>query len=75
MIGELLRAYAIGSFDQAFEKKREQGLVRGEPGDAPDAPYRREHLFATNIERLLAAELGVDWAVYEAYVDSLGIKP
>jgi hypothetical protein len=66
---------AIGNFDQAFEKKREQGLVRGEPGDAADSPYRREHFFATNMERLLAAELGVDWAIYEAYVDSLGIKP
>jgi hypothetical protein len=65
----------IGSFDMEFEKKREQGLVRGEPGDAPDSPYRREHFFATSLERLLAAELGVDWAQYEAHVDSLGIKP
>jgi hypothetical protein len=66
---------AIGSFDMAFEARREQGLVRGEPGDAPDSPYRREHFFATNIERLLAAELGVDWPVYETYVDALGVKP
>ena len=65
----------IGDFDMAFEKNREEGLVRGEPGDAPDAPYRREHFFATNLERLLAAELGVDWETYEADVDSLGIKP
>jgi hypothetical protein len=66
---------AIGSFDMAFEKKRERGLVRGEPGDARDAPYRREHFFATNIERLLAAELGVDWELYETHVDALGVKP
>src|SRR5207237_9118850 len=66
---------SIGSFDMAFEEKRERGLVRGEPGDAPDAPYRREHFFATNLERLLAAELGVDWPIYETYIDSLGIKP
>lgn len=66
---------AIGAFDMEFEHKREQGLVRGEPGDAPDAPYRREHFFATNVERLLAAELGVDWAIYETYADSLGVKP
>jgi hypothetical protein len=59
----------------AFEKARESGRVSGEPGDAPDSPYRREHFFATSLERLLAAELGVDWAVYEAHVDSLGIKP
>jgi hypothetical protein len=65
----------IGRFDMEFERKREQGLVGGEPGDAPDAPYRREHFFATNVERLLAAELGVDWEIYETYVDSLGIRP
>ncbi len=66
---------AIGNFDMEFEAKREKGLVTGEPGDAADAPYRREHFFATNVERLLAAELGVDWAIYETYVDSLGIRP
>lgn len=66
---------AIGSFDMDFERRREQGLVTGEPGDHPAAPYRREHFFATNVERLLAAEIGVDWAVYERYVDTLGVKP
>jgi|KBSSwiStaDraftv2_1062776.scaffolds.fasta_scaffold00213_23 hypothetical protein len=65
----------IGAFDMRFEEMRERGLVVGEPGDAPEAPYRREHFFATNIERLLAAELGVDWAEYERHVDGLGIKP
>ena len=66
---------AIGAFDMEFEKKREVGLVAGEPGDAPEAPYRREHFFSTNLERLLAAELGVDWPIYETYVDALGVKP
>lgn len=65
----------IGRFDMEFERKREQGAVTGEPGDAAEAPYRREHFFATNVERLLAAELGVDWPIYETYVDSLGIRP
>lgn len=32
----------------------------GEPGDDPACPYRREHQFAMNIERLVAHELGVD---------------
>jgi hypothetical protein len=31
-----------------------------QPGDEPDAPYRREHEFATDIERLIARELDVD---------------
>ena len=65
---------AISEFDIAFEQSREHGQVLGEPGDDPRAPYRKEHFFATNLERLLAAELGVDWFAYERLVDGLGIK-
>lgn len=64
----------ITEFDVAFEQLRERGLVTGEPGDRPDSPYHREHFFATNVERLLAAELDVDWFEYDACVESLGIK-
>lgn len=65
---------AISEFDIRFEHSRAQGLVTGEPGDHTNAPYRREHFFATNLERLLAAELGVDWFEYDRDVDALGIK-
>jgi len=65
---------AITEFDIGFEESREKQLVKGEPGDHPHSPYRREHFFATNLERLLAAELGVDWFEYDQYVDALGIK-
>ena len=44
----------------------------GEPGDAKDAPYRKEHFFATTIERLIAAELNVDWNEYEKTNMSIG---
>jgi hypothetical protein len=64
----------ISQYDVRFEQARERGEVHGEPGDAADSPYKREHFFATNLERLLAAELGVDWATYEHHVDSLGVK-
>jgi hypothetical protein len=60
----------ISDFDIHFEKSRVEELVRGEPGDAPESPYRREHFFATNVERLLAAELDVDW--FEPEVILLG---
>ena len=40
-----------------------------EQGDLPDAPYRREHCFATGIERLLCAELSLDWAEYGAAIE------
>jgi hypothetical protein len=64
----------ISRFDIEFEDSREKGLVAGEPGDHVHAPYRREHFFATNVERLLAAELEVDWFEYDHLVDALGIK-
>lgn len=44
----------------------------GEPGDHPDAPYRREHFFATSIERFLAVELDVYWDEYDAAVAEVG---
>jgi len=60
----------IMAFDVAFEANRQPGNV-DEPGDHPDAPYRREHRFAENIERLVAAELGVDWNEYTIAVETL----
>ncbi len=64
---------SITQFDMQFEKDREEGLhgPEEEPGDAPDSPYKREHFFATSIERLMAADLGVDWVKYDMTVRSL----
>lgn len=42
-----------------------------EPGDNPNAPYHRQHMFATEIERTIAKELGVDWLLYEEHIDEL----
>ena len=64
----------ITEFDIRFEQNKDQGLVSGERGDNMIAPYRKEHFFATNVERLVAAELGVDWFEYDRYVDALGFK-
>ena len=61
---------AVDTFDIIFEQNRAEG-DESEPGDHPDAPYRKEHFFATSIERLLAAELGVDWAKYDKTVVEL----
>ena len=65
---------AITEFDVKFEQDKERQLVTGEAGDNVNAPYRKEHFFATNLERLFAAELGVDWFEYDRYVDALGFK-
>lgn len=60
----------VDAFDKAFEANRESDND-DEPGDDPSAPYRREHFFATNIECLMSAELGVDFKTYEATVNAL----
>ncbi len=77
----------VTAFDMEFEKHRAakikslkgDGTTREmierieaeEPGDSPDAPYFKEHRFATKIERLMAEEMGVNWDEYDAAVRSL----
>lgn len=63
----------IIAFDKMFEAERAAGKWKpeDEPGNDHRAPYRTEHRFAENIERILAAELGVDWAAYESFCASL----
>lgn len=41
------------------------------PGDDPAAPYHREHVVATEIEKRLADELGVEWETYNAKISAL----
>ena len=62
----------IDDWDIKFEEGRKAGLHgESEPGDAVFCPYRKEHFFATNVERLMAAELGIDWEIYNEIVESL----
>lgn len=63
----------ITAFDMKFEQERalEMHIKSDEPGDDPRAPYVREHRFAENIERLVAHELGIIWADYEARLNAL----
>ncbi|GAC1413875.1 MAG: hypothetical protein NVSMB66_6570 [Candidatus Doudnabacteria bacterium] len=63
----------ITKFDKQFEKERLQGKHSedAEPGHDPKAPYRKEHMFAEKIERLVARELGVSWKEYDKTVVGL----
>jgi hypothetical protein len=61
---------AVDKFDMEFERNRDVG-DNSEPGDADDAPYYKEHFFATSLERLMAAELDVDWEEYEDKINKL----
>lgn len=60
----------VDKFDAAFESSRPDG-DRCEPGDDPGAPYVREHCVATGIERVMAAELDVNWKQYERELEDL----
>lgn len=43
----------VDEFDLGFKGE-------GEPGDDPNAPYRREHRVAMLVEHLVALEMGID---------------
>lgn len=60
-------------FDKWYENERAMGNkhCQAEPGDHKMAPYRKEHFFATSVERLMAAELKVDWEDYDAAIEAL----
>ena len=64
---------SINEFDVNFEEERDAGLhsFDAEPGDDPKAPYRKEHFTATNIERMICEQLGVDWDKYSDTVNNL----
>jgi hypothetical protein len=61
---------SVNAFDIAYETNRDLG-DEDEPGNQPNAPYHREHVFATKLERLLAEELGVHWDDYDKTVMGL----
>lgn len=63
----------IVDFDKNFEEEKEDGKhpFDAEAGFSKDAPYRKEHAFATKIERLVAEELGVNWKQYDAIISNL----
>jgi len=67
----------VVEFDKKFERERSMGLREKweEPGDDARAPYRREHQFATMIERMVAQKLAVRWPDYEKTVTALSARP
>jgi len=63
----------VTKFDLMFEDERINGLhsETDEPGDDPRAPYHKQHVFATLIEKETAAKLNVDWGNYEETIYAL----
>lgn len=64
---------AVDKFDIKFEKERESGKHsnEAEPGDESSAPYYRQHQVASGVERILGAQLGVDWNTYADNIEAL----
>ncbi len=79
-VHELIEAYLclregitdaeVSDFDIKFEQDREVGKhsSTAEPGNHPKAPYRRQHKFATKIEKLICRQLGISWETYDKAV-------
>lgn len=63
----------ITNFDMKFEEEIKSGAqsLHADPGLDPRAPYKKEHIFATKIEKEIAEEFGVDWEEYARRLEKL----
>jgi hypothetical protein len=52
----------VDAFDLEYDKTHTFDV---DAGDEPHAPYSRQHCVATAIERILCAELGANWKLYD----------
>lgn len=59
---------SIDDFDILYEETKTDN---SEPGNDPNAPYHDAHVYATEIEMMLAKKLGVKWSMYEKNVNNL----
>ncbi len=68
-----IREEDVSAFDIQFEKEIKNGAhsPHAEPGFDPRAPYKKEHMFATKIEKEIAEELGIDWETYSERLEVL----
>jgi len=62
---------SFGRSEEVFEFRGRDVPDDAEPGDDPDAPYARQHNFATAVERMLCAALGLSWHDYERANEAL----
>lgn len=46
----------------------------GEPGDDINCPYFKQHKIASEIEKVVAAQFGIDWEEYESTIDLLSAQ-
>jgi hypothetical protein len=70
----------VDTFDKNYEKARVSGIKApcgckptavSEPGNDKHAPYGKYHRFATKIEKMIIFAMGIEWKIYNDFVDSL----
>jgi hypothetical protein len=68
----------VNDFDGSYEICREYHLpllcgckIQDECGMDPHAPYHKEHVFATEIEKMIAKKLKVNWSMYGKKINDL----
>jgi hypothetical protein len=54
----------VDEFDMSHEDLEE-------PGDSPEAPYHEQHKFASEIEKVFAKRLEVNWDEYERRISEI----
>lgn len=59
--------------EQVDEFDMGQGADYDEPGMHPSAPYHKEHIFATALERKFVNALGLSWEIYDKTVQDKGV--
>jgi hypothetical protein len=63
----------IEEWENKFEQEKKEGKrpKKAVAGEQKDCPYRKEHAFATKIEKMVAKYLKVNWGQYDKYLDYL----
>jgi hypothetical protein len=62
----------VDEYDMRFEKEQKEGKrpKKAVAGEQKDCPYKKEHAFATKIEKMVAKYLKVNWGQYDKYLDN-----
>jgi len=63
----------IDKWENKFEQEKKEGKrpKKAVAGEQKDCPYKKEHAFATKIEKMVAKYLKVNWGQYDKYLDYL----
>lgn len=60
----------VDAFDMEYEKRRQPG-DKSEPGANVLSPYFAQHTTATEIEVMVAKQMGVDWEEHDSEISKL----